>query len=383
MNGRESPSSSFARPETVLFKSLRLRHIALVVVFVLATHQTAFAPPPACNTAITAVKWTGDGGTGDWVRGKAPAGCTITISWVSFMGDTYSPTALTGADGTWQIHVGDGGIRGPLTISGNCCTGSITINANDKGALLPGQNKAETVLAVLPGSTGTVAGANFNLAGSFAFLATNVDYDTNSATYGDLSGVLPASSFQLEGASGTNETLSLALNGDQPWTFSMLSAWAATNASDDAISFTIPLTGTVIFGLGPSNYVGSFSGDVMGSSQFLTNGDFELMNMSLNFSSIFGPITGYIFAGGTTYLTYDLNVSSTPTNAIILSWNTNATGLFLLQEADSLTSTNWANVTNGPTVVGNQNQVILSPLAGSQFFRLAAPTNLDNGSPSD
>ena len=44
---------------------------------------------------------------------------------------------------------------------------------------------------------------------------------------------------------------------------------------------------------------------------------------------------------------------------------------FILQENASLTAPNWVDVTNLPTVVNGKNEVILSPVTGDEYFRLA------------
>ncbi|MBI3852011.1 MAG: hypothetical protein HY298_17270 [Verrucomicrobia bacterium] len=64
-----------------------------------------------------------------------------------------------------------------------------------------------------------------------------------------------------------------------------------------------------------------------------------------------------------------LTITPTTTNAVLISWPTPSTG-FQLQHINDLTVTNWASVTNAVTVVGTNNQVIVSPLTVSGFFRL-------------
>lgn len=51
---------------------------------------------------------------------------------------------------------------------------------------------------------------------------------------------------------------------------------------------------------------------------------------------------------------------------LVLSW-ASPPGDYVLQQNSNLTTTNWLNAT------GSQNQVILSPSAGSQFYRLEYP----------
>jgi hypothetical protein len=64
-----------------------------------------------------------------------------------------------------------------------------------------------------------------------------------------------------------------------------------------------------------------------------------------------------------------LRIFLTATNTVVVSWPAPSTG-FVLQQVDSLGSTNWVNSTNTVTVSGGQNQVIVSPPSGNRFYRL-------------
>jgi len=57
------------------------------------------------------------------------------------------------------------------------------------------------------------------------------------------------------------------------------------------------------------------------------------------------------------------------TNTIQLSWPLSAAG-FVVQQSEDLTTANWSMVTNAPTIVGQQNQVVLRRSSGSRFYRL-------------
>ena len=57
---------------------------------------------------------------------------------------------------------------------------------------------------------------------------------------------------------------------------------------------------------------------------------------------------------------------------LVLSWPSPPGGFVLQQNAD-LTTTNWTAATNTPTITNRQNQVILLPANGSQFYRLEYP----------
>jgi hypothetical protein len=66
-----------------------------------------------------------------------------------------------------------------------------------------------------------------------------------------------------------------------------------------------------------------------------------------------------------------LDITLSGTN-LILSWPSPPGG-FVLQQNPDLTTTNWTTVTNTPAMYNGQNQVILSPVDGNQFYRLEYP----------
>jgi hypothetical protein len=58
--------------------------------------------------------------------------------------------------------------------------------------------------------------------------------------------------------------------------------------------------------------------------------------------------------------------------SLVFSWPTNGTA-FSLQANPDLATTNWAAVTNLPTITNSQQQVIVSPSESRGFFRLMSP----------
>jgi hypothetical protein len=61
------------------------------------------------------------------------------------------------------------------------------------------------------------------------------------------------------------------------------------------------------------------------------------------------------------------------TGTLALTWPTNETSTVIQQNSD-LSTTNWMNVTDVPTVVGTNNQITISTLSGAaHFFRLMRP----------
>jgi hypothetical protein len=95
-----------------------------------------------------------------------------------------------------------------------------------------------------------------------------------------------------------------------------------------------------------------------------------------------GPMTGgkYSLTGGFWSLIFavqppgapPLSITLTTSNAVLISWPYPSTG-FGLEQNGVLGTTNWVGVTNAPVQVGEQLQVMLSPLAGNSFYRLHSP----------
>jgi hypothetical protein len=67
-----------------------------------------------------------------------------------------------------------------------------------------------------------------------------------------------------------------------------------------------------------------------------------------------------------------LRVVLTPTNTVVVAWPAPSSG-FSLQENPILNAGAWTTVTNPLTVVGSENQVIVSPPTGNRFYRLKYP----------
>jgi hypothetical protein len=108
------------------------------------------------------------------------------------------------------------------------------------------------------------------------------------------------------------------------------------------------------------------------------------MSTNINIPAVVGGSTAYVGFTGANGASFqritDFSFQSIPAltinpsgNQTVLSWPTDV-GFFVLQEASSLTLTNWAVVTNIPVTVGNQDQVTVSPKGTAQFFRLFQST---------
>ena len=64
-----------------------------------------------------------------------------------------------------------------------------------------------------------------------------------------------------------------------------------------------------------------------------------------------------------------LRIFVTASNGVILAWPAPSTG-FTLQENANLGTTNWMSSPNSISVVSGENQVAISPITGSRFYRL-------------
>jgi hypothetical protein len=67
-----------------------------------------------------------------------------------------------------------------------------------------------------------------------------------------------------------------------------------------------------------------------------------------------------------------LTVRLTATNTIAVSWPSASEGYSLYQNAN-LNTTNWALVGTSPSNDGSTKTVIVSPIVGNRFYRLANP----------
>jgi hypothetical protein len=94
-----------------------------------------------------------------------------------------------------------------------------------------------------------------------------------------------------------------------------------------------------------------------------------------------GPMTGgnYSLTGGF-WVLYAVQTPGAPTlrifltasNTAVVAWPSLSAG-YTLQYNTNLATTNWQSVMNAISVVGTENQVIISPLDGNKYFRLLHP----------
>jgi hypothetical protein len=166
--------------------------------------------------------------------------------------------------------------------------------------------------------------------------------------------------------------------------------WTKTSAPDDVLwaSIACSVDGTKLVaityngGVGPTNnliYTSTNSGVTWVQTSLPTSGatvavassaDGSKLVATANAAGFFTP--GPIF---TWQLVPTLNITVAGTNAV-LSWpDLSSTAGYVLQQNSDLTTTNWIDVTDTPTLnlTNLQNQVLLSPTNGNSFYRLRSP----------
>ncbi|MBV9373706.1 MAG: hypothetical protein JO320_01365 [Alphaproteobacteria bacterium] len=121
------------------------------------------------------------------------------------------------------------------------------VRTNLAAIFIPGQNVVATASNITVGSSLAAGGTTFAVIGSFTTIDNNVDYNQASSTYGDVSGEVPASQFQLTGTSSIG-TFDLMLSNDEPFMLSLLPAWNSPDPfNPNPVSFSVPMTGIATF----------------------------------------------------------------------------------------------------------------------------------------
>ena len=176
------------------------------------------------------------------------------------------------------------GTKGPVKVQSGDSTTSVNVSS-----LNPPDTTTTTTASLVSTSTATLGSNTFALTGGFSALDTSVDYDPTSPTYGNVSGVVLASAFNITG-NGPAGTLALSLSGDEAYTVNLASVWAEATT---AISID-----TDISGIATLNGVSTpFSGSLTGTDTFSDDGTDDIVfNFTAN--TQFGQISGPIEAMG-------------------------------------------------------------------------------------
>jgi hypothetical protein len=91
---------------------------------------------------------------------------------------------------------------------------------------------------------------------------------------------------------------------------------------------------------------------------------------SVTYVNVLTPGAGYTTASGTVYPTMGPNIRATSNNNLVISWPAVWTNV-VLEQFETLGSTNWTLNTNAVSMVNGNNQAVISPTDNSMFFRLA------------
>jgi hypothetical protein len=67
-----------------------------------------------------------------------------------------------------------------------------------------------------------------------------------------------------------------------------------------------------------------------------------------------------------------LTIRPTNSDSVVLSWPNPSSG-FVLQESPGVEPVSWTNSPAPPQVAAGRKQIILTPLSGNRFYRLARP----------
>ena len=179
------------------------------------------------------------------------------------------------------------------------------------------------------------------------------------------------------GVSVKFDTTTLSLNGSPaaavpalPSGLISLAAPSENNAPGQLYSFN-----GATLGAGPAStsfLIGSVSFRLLAStnsgSPSLTVGFFNTGVDGL-FDNAGNPITPVFQPGVVLASPPRISVLRTSANGVLVSWSTNSPG-FVLQQNSALGTTNWTPVTDPPIEVGENWQVLISPLVGQGFYRL-------------
>jgi hypothetical protein len=68
-----------------------------------------------------------------------------------------------------------------------------------------------------------------------------------------------------------------------------------------------------------------------------------------------------------------LTIRRTGFNTVTVSWPATASNFVLQQNTNSVSSSNWSNITSGIQNDGTTKSLVVNPASGTRFYRLATP----------
>lgn len=214
------------------------------------------------------------------------------VTWTDVTGAPQTDTVTTGS-ALFKPHLNIPAKKGTTVTVTNTSEPNIPPQSFVASLFTPPSDVVITSLVVQPGSVASVAGNSFALVGGFTTIATKVDYDPSSPTFGTLAGIIPASAFNFEGT-GSAGSIHAILNADQLWSINLAGIWGQiTPAEGLSVAFDQVLAGTFFFNSSPF----PFSGDFIGTATFFP-GNFETICGTL----ASGALTGNFCASGQSIL---------------------------------------------------------------------------------
>jgi hypothetical protein len=142
--------------------------------------------------------------------------------------------------------------------------------------------------------------------------------------------------------------------------------------------------GVYVFEASPSAYQWQLNGTNLVGATNATLTIEAVTNNVGSYSVIVSNDLGSVMSGPATLQLQDngiqpnapyLTVQLTNVNSLAVSWTAQA-GVYLLQQNLDLNPMNWTTVTNYVNVTNSQNQVMISPASGNNFYRLINSVNV-------
>lgn len=159
-------------------------------------------------------------------------------------------------------------------------------------AFSPPANQVASVYTINPGSSVTLAGNTYQVAGGYTIIDTDVVYDPSSPNFGNESGFLSSVNVTATGAAGT---VDFTLDGTPIYTANLAAIWAQPSLpATVSIPTAVELAGTLMVDGMSTPFTGTLS-DV---TTFFPNGSQTDMD-TLSFETDFGPLSGTISASAT------------------------------------------------------------------------------------
>ncbi|NOS69500.1 MAG: hypothetical protein HOP33_06165 [Verrucomicrobia bacterium] len=290
---------------------------------------------------------------------------TAGLSGGSYYGGTLITLTATPYPGyhfvNWKQGLGLGDLSGaPHIVSTNpvlkhmvCYGTSLTANFQPDYPVL--------TLGVAPAASGTVNGAGTYANGST--VSINATPSVGYAFASWKSGTTVVSTSPSETFTLTNHTTLtanfVAKNNTITATAAPVAGGSITGGGVVGNGATITLTAIPAWGYAFNNW--TLGGTPAGTNNPVTFDAFGDYAFVANFTVAPSPVSPP-----------RLEMLLTDTNAVIITWPADAVG-FVLQENPDFTTTNWSDASTTVSLIGTNNQAVITSVNGSEFFRLIKP----------